>query len=196
MNQEMLEILIGRFIDSEITPAEQRLLDAELQANPQARQLLEQWQQLHEQARQALNAEVTEQGASAEVIFNRALAQRQTDGLRKNLPWWRAVVPLAAALLLGLGLYLMLPEKPVPEQAANAPDNPPSETVVADKNENENMTQPENAKPSERIVEMIPPPRIGRGIDYYIYTDPSGAQWLLESPPQDQIRPAVYNGDL
>ena len=26
MNQEMLEILIGRYIDSEITPAEQRLL--------------------------------------------------------------------------------------------------------------------------------------------------------------------------
>ena len=78
MNQEMLEILIGRYLDSEITPAEQRLLDAELQAGPEARQLLERWQQLHEQARQALNTQLTEQGASAEAIFSRALAQQKT----------------------------------------------------------------------------------------------------------------------
>ena len=88
----------------------------------------------------------------------------------------------------------MLSDNPAPEQTANAPDKPPAETVVAVKNEN--MTQPETAEPSKRIVEMIPPLRIGRGIDYYIYTDPSGYQWLLETPLQDQIHSAVYNGDL
>ena len=41
MNEQMIELLIGKFIDSEITPAEQRLLDAELLRNPQTRRLLE-----------------------------------------------------------------------------------------------------------------------------------------------------------
>ncbi|MHC4575000.1 MAG: anti-sigma factor family protein [Planctomycetota bacterium] len=42
MKSETLEILIGKYLDGEITPAEQRVLETELKNNPHAGELLEQ----------------------------------------------------------------------------------------------------------------------------------------------------------
>ena len=58
MNEEMIELLIGKFIDSEITPAEQRLLDAELLRNPRTRRLLEEFQMMGDQAKGILGQEL------------------------------------------------------------------------------------------------------------------------------------------
>jgi len=42
MTQEMLEILIGKYLDGEITPTEQSMLEAELDSDAQAKELLRQ----------------------------------------------------------------------------------------------------------------------------------------------------------
>ena len=47
MNQELLEILIGKYLDGEITPSEQHILEDQLNADPQAEELLRQFQNLH-----------------------------------------------------------------------------------------------------------------------------------------------------
>ena len=72
MNPEMTEILIGKHIDSEITPAEQRLLDIELKNNPEMRQMLSEMKKLHEQSQLAVNSKVVEKGKSAQAIFESA----------------------------------------------------------------------------------------------------------------------------
>ena len=54
MKQEMLEILIGKYLDGEITPSEQQILQKELESNPQAKELLEQLQDLHERSCEAV----------------------------------------------------------------------------------------------------------------------------------------------
>ena len=58
MNEQMLEILISKYIDSEITPAEQKMLDAELQNNPEAQETLKALEQLRDQAQQMLKEDV------------------------------------------------------------------------------------------------------------------------------------------
>ena len=47
MTNEILEILIGKYLDGEITPSEQQMLEEALVSEPQARELLEQLQNLH-----------------------------------------------------------------------------------------------------------------------------------------------------
>ena len=77
MSQELTEILIGKYLDSEITPAEQQLLDRALKDDPDAHRLLMEMEQLHEQAERALTQEITGKGDSAEVIFERAWQQKK-----------------------------------------------------------------------------------------------------------------------
>ena len=73
MNAQMLEILIGKYIDSEITPAEQQLLDHELAANPNAKILLDDYQQLDRLSRQAVDRQIAQSGRSFDIIFSSAL---------------------------------------------------------------------------------------------------------------------------
>ena len=60
MTEEMLEILIGKYLDGEITPIEQRLLDQALQKDSQAKELFEQLQDLHRASQEAIDAEITD----------------------------------------------------------------------------------------------------------------------------------------
>ena len=84
MNPEMTELLINKYLDSEITPAEQRLLEAQLQRNPQDRRFLAQLQRLRDQARQLLQDELADRGAPARAIFD-------LDAIPKSFKASRAV---------------------------------------------------------------------------------------------------------
>ena len=119
MNPEMTEILIGKFIDSEITPAEKNLLDIELQRNPQARQLLGELQELHEVSRQALDREVSGNTQSAEVVFERAWRNSRLGKRHRSIhlsPMYRIMVSLAAGLVFGFGLYHLFFHTPAQAQ--------------------------------------------------------------------------------
>ena len=72
MTEQMLEILIGKFLDAEITPAEKQMLDTALEDDPQAAELFKQFKDLHNINRQAVTTNILEKGASPEDIFENA----------------------------------------------------------------------------------------------------------------------------
>ena len=206
MNQEMLEILIGKFIDSEITPAEQRLLDEELTSNPQARLLLRQFQQMHEQTRQLVSQEMLQTGDSPETIFNRALAieeRTSSSPFFSSRRWANLAASVAAALLVGLLGYAAFrgwghqselpPVNNDTDLTANSSAISDSETDVAIADNQEN---PKTESP--RLLRQTNPYKFSRLPDVMVFSDPSGSQWLLEVVPEKatQVQNAAYQGDI
>jgi len=192
MKPEMLDTLIGKFIDSEITPAEQRLLDNELAGNPQSRQLLRDYQQFHEQTEQALAAELADAGRAPRDIFDAAWAEL---GRASSLPrrrwsgWFRFVSGLAAGLLIGLGLYVyFVRQQPTPPP----PSNDPGRLIV----ERDDDKALEPWRPRIVISPELNRPRIIRNVDWYNYIDESGDQYLVEGYRENTVTPAAYHGDL
>jgi anti-sigma factor RsiW len=192
MNEEMLEILIGKYIDSEITPAEERLLQMELERNEQARRMLEELRKLQDQARQALTAHVVEGGQSAEVVFERAWAER-SGGRRNARPiklggWLRFAAGLAAGFALALGGYFVLPR--------SLPSQPQVTThdmfATAENTTTGSVAEPRIVRAPRTVVD----PRIRRTIDWYNFTDDTGDQWLVETHRENKFVPVVYHGDL
>jgi len=108
---DRLEVLIGKFLDGEISPSEQRFLDRALQRDGQARELLDQFRSLHECSREMIVTEVLDPGADSGDIFERAWQ-------RNKKPSWRRIVivdghlrfaaGLAAGLILGVFLHFAL----------------------------------------------------------------------------------------
>ncbi|MBN2376782.1 MAG: hypothetical protein JXD22_10290 [Sedimentisphaerales bacterium] len=217
MNQEMLEILIGKFIDSEITPAEQRLLDEELTNNPQARLLLRQFQQIHEQARQLVSQEILPAGDSPETIFSRALATQERAGSSPNIfhrRWANLAASVAAALLVGLLSYAayrewahqaeLPPAKNDTDIMANnsatsvdimsnnsATSDSSTAVAVADNEGNPKAESP-------RLLRQTNTYKFSHLPDVMVYSDPSGSQWLLEVVPENanQVQNVAYQGDI
>jgi len=196
MNEEMLEILIGKFLDSEISPAEQRLLDAELQSNPQAQKLFQQWQQLHEQTEQVLTAEVLENGPSPRAIFHRAVTLHERNRWKRRLRptrWLPTVGSLAAGLLLGIGLFSLIADNST-ERDKN-PTGYESEIVKGGDKEKQNPEFiPE--EPGPKLIEMIEPDLANRPVEYYIYTGSDGSRYVVETPTDNDVRWVSYQDDL
>ncbi|MHC4169259.1 MAG: anti-sigma factor family protein [Planctomycetota bacterium] len=112
MTQEALEIMIGKYLDGEITPSEQRLLEAELDRDPQSKELLGQLQEMHERCGEVVAAELLGRGESADEIFERAWRRQSGQPLRlmaKMRGHVRFAVGLAAGLVIGLALHFVLP---------------------------------------------------------------------------------------
>jgi len=191
MNPELTELLIGKFLDSEITPAEKRLLDEELKQNPQARQLLQELQQLHQQAQQVFMREIAEQGRPAEQIIRQAL-QKQPLSRRRRIrlsPWLHLAANVAAGFVLGFGVYHFFAHANTPETIP-APQAPQSPVVQANPAPKEIHRVAEDLRPRS-----LSPGKTGR-VDYYLYPDPSGSEWLIEAYPDTGVETASYHGDL
>jgi len=191
MSEELTEILIGKFLDSEITPAEQKLLEIELRKNPQSQKMLDELKQFHELAEQALDHELNDSGASCQEIFQHASAQvpdpQKHRILRFNL--WQKVTSIAAILMIGFTIYLVLTQS----NQANRVDPQTSETFLPPISTNEiaaNQTdQPLSTGPVQPV--RYGPP----GSDFYYVKSPDGTEWLIQNP-QNQIRRASYNGEI
>lgn len=191
MNPELTELLIGKFLDSEITPAEKRLLDEELKQNPQARQLLQELQQLHQQAQQVFMRKIAEQGQPAEQIIRQALKKQPLSRQRRMLasPWLHLAVNVAAGFVLGFGVYHFFAHSNTPETIP-APQAPQSPVVQA------NPALKEIHRVAEDLrARPLSPGKTGR-VDYYLYPDPSGSEWLIEAYPDTGVETASYHGDL
>lgn len=188
-----MEILIGKFIDSEITPAEQKLLDTELQNNPDAQILLRQWQQLHEQTEQVLAAEVLENGQSPQDIFRRAVTVHDRNRWKRRLRptrWLPISGSVAAGLLAGIGLFSLMTNKPFSQDIPNE-TNRNNETVRVDP-ANTRKPEPADSPAGTKLVELIP----DRPLEYYIYTDPDGSHYVVETPVEETVNLARYYEDL
>ncbi|MHC4620721.1 MAG: anti-sigma factor family protein [Planctomycetota bacterium] len=189
MKQQTLEILIGKYLDSEITPAEQRLLETELRNNPQAKELLEQFQDLHERTREVLAAQCLEQGKTPDEIFERAWRRRTKTPLRRIVEargLLRFAAGLAAGFVLGLALHFAL--------IAGSSPRPPAVAPVPTA-----LGSDDFANGYRRTVPLIlrdDPRNVIRNVDYYGFTDKNGVRWLIEGYRENRVRPAVYDEGL
>ena len=111
MTEEIFELLIGKYLDGEITPSEQRLLEMKLDSDPNASQLFEQFQQLHEKSSNVIASELLEKSKSPQEIFANALAKSKHSKHRiiKLTGWTRFALGAAAGLIIGIGLHFVLP---------------------------------------------------------------------------------------
>ena len=75
LDNETIEILMGKHLDGEISSAEERLLQAHLDGDACARQLLDQLQDLHRSSQEAVTEAVLGQGRSAQDVIDAALQQ-------------------------------------------------------------------------------------------------------------------------
>ena len=201
MNQEILEILIGKHLDGEITTGEQRILDVELQRDRRAAELLAELKELHDRSSEFVASSIIGRGAAPTDIFERAWQQAGVPSFQgktgqqaehpvgrtvKRVGYVRLAVGVAAGFLLGLVVQFMLHSASSPPNEAAAPD------VLA-----RNLTNPiELQEPS---FPALPTDSTGnpiRNVDWYQFTDNQGNHWLIEGLRESTVRPAAYNTDL
>ena len=203
---DRLEILIGKFLDGELSPKERCLLESELERDGHAKELLEQMRVLHECSCGVVTHEVLGRGADPADIFEHAWQQNKRSfwrriargGLKRDGARWgsqtrerafgvpRFAAGLAAGLLLGLVLQF------VPVSQEKLPSNLPSQSRVA------------GDVPSGRYGQsgFVPasqpanPRQVTREVNWYVYTDRAGNQWLIEGTQEGMVKPAAYGGDL
>lgn len=189
MKQEILEILIGKYLDGEITPSEQQILQKQLDSDPRAKELLEQLRILHERSCEAVASEIMGRGKEAEEIIEQAWQRQAANPLRRVLRMdgrLRFAVGLAAGLVIGLLLHFVPP-------FVSTTEKPPVPANVLAKNTNNqaDMGQLTNSQtPTDTAENSL------RNVDWYSFTDKQGNQWLIEGLREDTVRPAAYYGDL
>jgi anti-sigma factor RsiW len=189
MNQEALEILIGKYLDGEITPSEQRILEAELDRDSRAKELLADLQDLHERSSELVTSQILGQGRTAADIFEKAWQQQARHPFYAVFKWSgyvRFAAGVAAGLAMGLALHFVL-------SVASAPQNKPASPneFVQDV---PNQTEIESPASHELPADFNDRPI--RNVDWYNFTDKQGNQWLIEGFRENSARPAAYYGDL
>ncbi|MHC4559051.1 MAG: anti-sigma factor family protein [Planctomycetota bacterium] len=189
MTHEMLEILIGKYLDGEITPSEQRMLEAALEEDSKARELLEQLQDLHQSSREAIASEVLERGKTPEQIFEQAWQQQAKYHLHPMIKiggYIRFAAGVAAGFALGLALHFILPAVST-RQSDTIPPVTASQKAV-----NEKIAE----RPAYPRLLLDPADNVIRNVDWYSFTDKQGNQWLIEGLRENIVRPAVYDEGL
>jgi len=188
ITQEKLEILITKHLDGEITPEEKQTLQTALDADPKARQLFEQFQSLHTQTCRAVREQLIEQTAPAEEIFERACRHKDSVPFVRTFRaanWLRFAAGLAAGIITGLILHfaVLTPGAPSPEPGPReiALDDTPIQPVI----EEPPMLLPAGLNDN-----------VARKVDYYLFTDKDGTEWLIEGYRQNKALPAAYGGNL
>ena len=211
------EILIGKFLDGEMSPQERRLLETEMERDKHAKELFEQMRVLHECSCGVVTHEVLGRGADPAEVFERAWQQSKRSfwqgvargGLERQGRRWgaradgylRFAVGVAAGLLLGL--VLRFAPVPSPQIPSNLP-SPSQPQVVVDVPagtyrpiEVDSPTRNTALKGSITPVrQSVDPRRITREVNWYVYTDRDGNQWLVEGTCEGRVRSAAYPNGL
>lgn len=212
---DKLEILIGRLLDGELSPRERSHLEGEIQRDPHAKSLYEQMRVLHECSCGVVTHEILGRGADPAAIFERAWQQskrslwrRVAKGGPERQGWrWgaradghlRFAVGIAAGLLLGLVLrFVPLPYSQVPSSSSSQPpvavDVPPYPYSPIEQGRPARGNA--FAAPVVPVSQSAGPRRISREVDWYVYTDRDGNQWLIEGAREGSARSAAYPDGL
>lgn len=180
MNNERLEILMGRFFDGEIEPSELRLLNAQLDSDPQSRRLFEEYQSLHKLAQTEI-APLAETGRSFESIFTAAwktARRKERRIVRTPAGSLRFVSGMAAGVLIAVLIQVgMRPDRLSSESPAVGTNTQAASPVV-------NPDSISNRPTRSGTLPVI------KDVDYYYYVDESGQQWLIEGY-RERIRPQL-----
>jgi len=185
MEPEILEVLMGKYIDGEVTEREMEILDEELERNFEARELLAQLQELDKQGREAVSSEVLDEGAQASEVFERAWRRRKHTVLGVLRPGWvRFVSGLAAGLLVGIGLHVVM--------AGQAPSGVQGQAgVVQVPHVPGGVQKASTVNPSKVSTRTVM-----RNVDWFSFTDKDGDEWIVEGLRKDVVRPASYSKEL
>jgi hypothetical protein len=185
MKEDMLEIMIGKYLDGQITPGEQRALEAELDSNFEAKELMIQLQGLHHQSRELIASEVLDSGKSADEIFERAWQQhkkRPSFGIIKLSSSLRFAAGIAAGLVIGLVLHFtVLTKQSTPSDIQTGP-------IIVEK-------IPEN-EPNKNEQNLQSPQNVIRNVDWYTFTDKNGDQWLIEGLRENTVKTASFQDSI
>jgi hypothetical protein len=190
MKQEILEILIGKYLDGEITPSEQQILQKQLDSDPRAKELLGQLRALHEQSGEAVASEIIGVGKEAGEIFEQAWRRQAANPLRRVLKMdgrLRFAAGLAAGLVIGLFVHLALPLGSTPQR----PDIPAANVLALN---TDNRTDAGQSAYPQGLT--VPAGNALRNVDWYGFTDKQGNEWLIEGLRENIVTPAVYYEDL
>ena len=225
---DKLEILIGKFLDGELSPQERGLLETELQRDRQAKELFEQMRVLHECSCGVVTHEVLGRGADPAEVFERAWQQNKRSfwrgiargGLERKGGRWatqadghlRFAVGVAAGLLLGLVLHFVpLPHSQTPSATPTQPlvavDGPSGRSGQIEMGSGPQVHDSALGSPSQMrnngfrapVVSVRSPGdpgRTTREVDWYVYTDRAGNQWLIGGTHEGMVKPAVYRDGL
>ncbi len=189
MTQEMLEIMIGKYLDGEITPSEQRLLEARLDLDPEARELLEQLQEMHQRCTEAVASEILGQGRTPEDVFEQAWRQRSSKLsylTAKTRGYGRFAAGVAAGLVIGLALHFVLPLLSTGDSKPAEPKALARDTVEVNRPEKRAIP----ALATDQADDVI------LNVDWYNFTDSQGNEWLVEGIRENRVRPAAYYDGL
>ncbi len=198
MENENLDIWMGKYIDGEITPAEQKMLDEQLAADESSREFFERFLRFHEQTRQVVREELAIGAAPVEEIFERAwnTASSKTGfaGWRIGREWFRFAAGLAAGLVIGVGL--MGAAMGTARNNGNTTIARPDPTDMANQ-----LAQLQGsgaiAEPTSTALDLAKGiPTENRKIDWVTFPGPSGDQYLIEGYQRQRVTPAMYYGDL
>jgi len=186
---DKLEILIGKLLDGEISPAERRVLDCRLEQDARARELLEQMRVLHECGREVIEHQVQQGGAAPGDVFERAWRQSKGPVRQRiirigGLP--RFAIGVAAGFFLGMALHFVL----------SGGSKPPIDDTSIARVTEQTPTEREALDESWRKLQPRTPDQVTREVEWYGFTDQSGNQWLIEGFREGVARPASYHGDL
>ena len=178
MRNSTIEILINKFIDQEILPEEQQMLQKILAEDADARQLLSELQSIDDKASEVLKLQASK-GRSFNDVFEDASRESRNLPARSRKIFTRVnfAAGLAAGLIIGLSIHITLQKR------------------------KDNVTTERPGPSYSSMYDNISPGLYdNRGtiqnVDYYHLTDDRGNQWLIEGYRQDIVKPAVYNRGL
>jgi hypothetical protein len=189
-NDIRLEILIGRQLDGVISPGEQKVLERELAADSQARELFEQLRRLHQCSREVVASEVVEAGAGAQEIFERAWRKTAGFSWRRMLRIdgrLRFAVGLAAGFVLGLALHFVLVSGAKPPAEVAGPIPIAKKSIPREIDGSVDVIPTMNPQASRQVM---------REVDWYVFTDQSGNPWVIEGLREGMAKPASFRGEL
>jgi hypothetical protein len=190
--------LIGKYLDGEITPSEQQILEAALDGDVHSKRLLEQCQDLHQRSREVVASEILGRGKSAQEIFESACGTQHRakhplrspmDSLQRTIKVVRRLrfaAGLAAGLVIGLALHFTLLARLTPQR-----NQALSNEIVKN---TDNRTDAQG--PALRPLPLDSTRNVTRNVDWYSFTDENGDQWLIEGLRENTVRPASYSPDL
>jgi hypothetical protein len=187
MTNETLEIIIGKYIDDEITNGEQYVLDAELKNNPKAKELLAQLQGMHKYSRSAVLSGIVEQGKTTEEIFEQAW--QRADYESKHISKPRTRIRFASGVAVGLIIGLII-QFGLILSSRQQNNSRPQRTIAQQTNSLQN--------PQITNQQQLPynNGNVIRNVDWYSFTDEDGSQWLIEGLQENIIRSAAYEEGL
>ena len=169
MDNDRLEILMGKFFDSEIEPSEQRLLDTQLAQDAQSRRLFEEFKALHTLA-QAQITPLADAGRTFETVFATAWKKSrrgQNRIVKAPAGLGRFVSGMAAGLLLAVLVQVSM--RPVSPQDTTLADS--SQQAAARPSGPDRILTRNTADASSPVI---------KNVDYYYYTDENGQRWMIE----------------